>query len=184
MHEEITEAMDFLGRLLESRLGAAAMTLFKNNLSTLLSDRFTNHWDVNEPCRGNAYRAISNFNGQLDPLLILAAQSSSIAPQIILAYLPQDFVLWIDPFTVSYRIGDHSNILNLYKNGKSMNKQRKLPSLSSTPIRISPPPSPAKGTTKIQQHLHTKKDQPQPHVASPPATPPPTNSTQQEVLVH
>ncbi|KAI8063505.1 hypothetical protein BC940DRAFT_307376 [Gongronella butleri] len=187
MHEEITEAIDFVGRLLDTRFPAASMAAFKEKLYCLLSERFVDHWDVTQPTRGNAYRALSNFNSQLDPILIQAAVSARLAPQSIMTHLPQDFIIWIDPLTVSYRIGDHSNVLNLYKNGKSLKQQRtKLQSPSSTPIRISPPPSPAKNSTKVQQNLHTKKEQVQPATTiAPPNTPPPSaTTTQTEVLVH
>ena len=73
--------------------------------------------------------------------------------------LPRDFVLWIDPFSVSYRVGDHGNIMTLFEDRSrgritfkldpnSMPKSPGMsphiipPSRASSAVRISPPPSP------------------------------------------
>ncbi|CAO3645361.1 unnamed protein product [Cunninghamella echinulata] len=105
---------------------------------------------------------------------------------MILAHLPNEFVLWVDPSSVSYRVGDHGNIMNLFTNGKSLKDKRQAfkqsTSTTSTPIRISPPPSPASNDKNVQQQqqkstttttttsplaLHTKKDQQQVASSSP-----------------
>lgn len=71
MHMEITQAADFLGRLLHSKLDQSMLQAFKEQLADLLKQRFVDHWDPQQPYRGNAFRAISNFNGQLDPVLVM-----------------------------------------------------------------------------------------------------------------
>lgn len=69
MHIEIAQAVEFLGRLLQSKVDQDIVTLFKDRLTDLLKVRFEEHWDPQQPYRGNGYRALSNFNGQLDPIL-------------------------------------------------------------------------------------------------------------------
>ncbi|SAM09055.1 hypothetical protein [Absidia glauca] len=163
MHQELTEATNFMGRLLQSKLDPSLITIFTDKLYGLLSERFVDHWDVDCPYRGNAYRAISIFNGQLDPLLALAAQEVSLPPTALLIYLPQEFVLWIDPSSVSYRVGDHGNIMDLYVNGKSLKDRKSIitnAASTSTPIRISPPTSPAAIEKKLQQQHHQQQHQP------------------------
>ncbi|CAO3643409.1 unnamed protein product [Cunninghamella blakesleeana] len=180
----IIEAIDFVGRLLQSKLDPTLIQSFKDKLYTVLIERFVNHWDVSNPYKGNGYRSICNFNGQLYPVFILAANQAGISPTTILVHLPNEFVLWVDPSSVSYRVGDHGNIMNLFTNGKSFQKQtfKTTTSTTSTPIRISPPPSPASSDKNVQQQkqpsssptppssssssssssplaLHTKKDQ-------------------------
>lgn len=71
MQVEIAHAIDFLGRLLHSKLSQDMLKAFKEELSQLLKERFTDHWDPQQPYRGNGFRAISNFNGQLDPVLVI-----------------------------------------------------------------------------------------------------------------
>lgn len=44
-----------------------------------------------------------------------AAISANISANTILTHLPRDFVLWIDPYSVAYRVGDHGNIMTLFE---------------------------------------------------------------------
>ena len=71
MHMEIAQATDFLGRLLHSKLDQAMLHTFKEELAELLKERFVDHWDPQQPYRGKGFRAISNFNCQLDPVLVM-----------------------------------------------------------------------------------------------------------------
>ncbi|KAI9316776.1 hypothetical protein BX666DRAFT_2155395 [Dichotomocladium elegans] len=167
MHMEIAQAADFLGRLLHSKLDQALLEAFKDELTDLLKKRFVNHWDTQQPYRGNAFRAISNFNGQLDPVLVIGKSiNAMVSPDVIHAHLPRDFVLWIDPFSVSYRVGDHGNIMTLFED-RSRGRITVKPTSAaasqvfmaafqtprtSTPIRISPPSSPENRKTK--NHIH------------------------------
>ncbi|KAI7876222.1 BTG-domain-containing protein [Lichtheimia hyalospora FSU 10163] len=158
MHMEITQAADFLGRLLHSKLDQSMLQAFKEQLADLLKQRFVDHWDPQQPYRGNAFRAISNFNGQLDPVLVMAAEKAMIPPASIHAHLPRDFVLWIDPFSVSYRVGDHGNIMTLFEDRSRGRITLKplaasyIQPRTSTPIRISPPNSPE--NRKVKNHIH------------------------------
>ncbi|KAI7866254.1 hypothetical protein BDF14DRAFT_1815877 [Spinellus fusiger] len=173
MHTEITQAVDFLARLLQSKLDQERLVLLKNQLTDLLAHRFVDHWDPLHPYRGNGFRALSNFNGQLDPVLALAANNADIPVTCIDRHLPRDFVLWIDPFSVSYRVGDHGNIMTLFEDrsrGRSPMKTEastRSPKSShtnshplhyiqpraSTPIRISPPSSPD-GLRLTRNYVH------------------------------
>jgi protein Tob/BTG len=69
MHIEIAQAVEFLGRLLQSKVDQDVIARFKEKLTELLKARFEDHWDQQQPYRGNGFRALSNFNGQLDPML-------------------------------------------------------------------------------------------------------------------
>ncbi|ORX97879.1 hypothetical protein K493DRAFT_313889 [Basidiobolus meristosporus CBS 931.73] len=80
-----------------------------------MSDKFSSHWDVDQPFIGNAYRAICNFAGRMDPLLYTAAIHAHVEPSAIEQFLPKDLVLWVDPFSVSYRVGDHGLVRTLYE---------------------------------------------------------------------
>ncbi|GAA5809543.1 hypothetical protein MFLAVUS_002953 [Mucor flavus] len=171
MHIEIAQAVEFLGRLLQSKVDLNVISTFKERLGELLKQRFTDHWDSQQPFRGNGYRAISNFNGELDPIILTACNKSACSSKLIRTHLPRDFVLWIDPYSVSYRVGDHGNIMTLYEDRSRGKVSLKMdpgntgiisPSQSPrlqyiqptfTPIRISPPASPEnKKLTK--PHLH------------------------------
>ncbi|KAI9273073.1 hypothetical protein BDA99DRAFT_499949 [Phascolomyces articulosus] len=191
MHMEIAQAVDFLGRLLQSKFEQNDLLSFKHELTKVLKARFADHWDPQQPTRGNGFRSISNLNSQLDPVLLQAAVKSSVSPSLIYMNLPRDFVLWIDPFSVSYRVGDHGNIMTLFEDRSrgritfklDPNSMPKSPAMSphiipppraSSAVRISPPPSPH----QLQRHAT-----PPPLAASPLskhvkiAKPQPTNTT-------
>ncbi|RUS18153.1 hypothetical protein BC937DRAFT_89099 [Endogone sp. FLAS-F59071] len=112
---EIAQAVEFLGRLLSARVDANTLNSFKQNLTNILHVRFDGHWDTQRPYAGNGYRALSSFNDVLDPVLIEAAKLSKLSPTTLYSCIPRDFVLWIDPYTVSYRVGDHGNIMTLFE---------------------------------------------------------------------
>lgn len=68
---EISCASDFLCRYVA---GASACTpqvieSFKEHISALMQEKYTNHWDPQRPHIGNGYRAITSFGGKVDPLL-------------------------------------------------------------------------------------------------------------------
>jgi hypothetical protein len=115
MHIEIVQAAEFLCRLLQTKLDPDPLTKFKDRLIEVLKSRYADHWDTTQPYRGNAYRAISNFSGVMDSALLEAAQKADIDATLLHSYLPRDFVLWIDPFSVAYRVGDHGNIMTLFE---------------------------------------------------------------------
>ncbi|KAI8139412.1 hypothetical protein BJV82DRAFT_627174 [Fennellomyces sp. T-0311] len=185
MHMEIAQAVDFLGRLLQSKFDQSDLLSFKHELTKVLKARFSDHWDPQHPSRGNGFRSISNLNGQLDPVLLKAAEKSSVSPGLIHLNLPRDFVLWIDPFSVSYRVGDHGNIMTLFEDRSrgritfkldpnTMSKSPMSPHLiapSRTPVRISPPPSPHNlqrnatpplTSSPLAKHVKVAKQQEQP----------------------
>ncbi|ORY94777.1 hypothetical protein BCR43DRAFT_416205, partial [Syncephalastrum racemosum] len=115
MHMEITQAVDFLGRFVQTKMPQDDLSSFKDDLSSELRERFENHWHAHEPMRGSGYRSISNFNGALDPILTKVACRCKVDPSLIHDNLPRDFILWIDPYSVSYRVGDRSNIMTLFE---------------------------------------------------------------------
>ncbi|KAI9288146.1 hypothetical protein BC943DRAFT_317878 [Umbelopsis sp. AD052] len=115
MHIEIVQAAEFLCRLLQTKLDPDPLSKFKDRLIEVLKSRYADHWDTTQPYRGNAYRAISNFSGVMDDALLAAAKNADIDAKLLHSYLPRDFVLWIDPFSVAYRVGDHGNIMTLFE---------------------------------------------------------------------
>ena len=70
--------------------------------------------------QGSARRAITNLQNtsQVDVCLQKAAIQAGILD--IRSLLPADFVLWIDPQSVSYRCGDHGNTFTIYDGSKKV----------------------------------------------------------------
>jgi protein Tob/BTG len=114
---EIKTACQFLTNYISSQVNESQSKLFGLILSTLLHAKYASHWDLKNPSKGNAYRAITIFNERLDSTILSAAQAASI-PNIG-KYLPSELCLWIDPHNVSYKIGDYGNIITLYESPES-----------------------------------------------------------------
>jgi len=116
---EIKIACQFLTNYIAPQVSESQSRLFGLILSTLLHAKYATHWDKRNPIKGNAYRAVTIFNERLDSTILSAAQAANI-PNVG-KYLPNELCLWIDPYSVSYKIGDYGNIISLYDNpqGKS-----------------------------------------------------------------
>ncbi|RKP38532.1 hypothetical protein BJ085DRAFT_1883, partial [Dimargaris cristalligena] len=117
MLTEISYAVDFLGRLIPESAAVPPELRegWKDALTRLLSQRFQAHWNVTNPFAGNAYRAVTTFAGRLDRTLVAAAEEAGLSMHVLATYLPRDLVLWIDPYSVSYRIRDNSAVFALYE---------------------------------------------------------------------
>ncbi|KAF9578499.1 transducer of ERBB2 [Lunasporangiospora selenospora] len=113
---EITCASDFLCRYVAPAASCTPQILeaFKKQIVALMQEKYTNHWDPQRPYYGNGYRAITSFGGQVDPLLCEAAQKSLMPIETLEGHIPKDLVLWVEPFTVSFRVGDHGTINTIY----------------------------------------------------------------------
>ncbi|KAF9347721.1 Protein Tob2, partial [Mortierella sp. NVP85] len=157
---EISCATDFLGRYVAS-CTPQIIDAFKTQVSALMKEKYTNHWDPQRPHYGNGYRAITSFGGMLDPILCEAARRSELPLETLATHIPRDFVLWVEPFSVSFRIGDHGVITTIYDNtpGKTPVKvdplsppQKPLARVSHA-VRISPPPSPPNHTAKVSHAI-------------------------------
>jgi hypothetical protein len=112
-------------------------------LSSILQSRYQGHWDPNYPIFGNAYRSVSRFDNILDPALLETAQSLRLSVDIFFQLLPQNFVVWVDPMSVTYRFGDYGYPSTIWSQKAQVSPY--IPKKSS-PLRISAPP-------KAQQNI-------------------------------
>ncbi|KAJ3187685.1 transducer of ERBB2 [Gaertneriomyces sp. JEL0708] len=76
--------------------------------------KFQGHWDYKKPFRGNAYRALCILCGVVDNLILDSCRAAGIDPSDL--NLPSDLVLWTDPHSVTYRIGDFAPITTVWEN--------------------------------------------------------------------
>ncbi|KAF9178242.1 Protein btg1 [Haplosporangium sp. Z 11] len=160
---EISFASDFLCRFLTASSSCTPQIIddFKKETAALMQEKYTNHWDPQRPHYGNGYRAITSFGGKVDPLLCKAAQKSALPMETLQVVIPKDLVLWVEPFTVSFRVGDYGSINTIYdgSRGKVTMKpdttsfQPKLLSRPSYAARISPPPSPPNQSARVSHAI-------------------------------
>lgn len=81
-------------------------------------EQYKHHWFPDRPCKGSGYRCI-RINHKMDPLVGQAAQRIGLTIQQLYVLLPSELTLWVDPFEVSYRIGEDGSICVLYESNPS-----------------------------------------------------------------
>lgn len=79
-----------------------------------LSDHYKHHWFPEKPFKGSGYRCI-RINHKMDPIISKAATRIGLNLQQLYQLLPSELTLWVDPYEVSYRIGEDGSICVLYE---------------------------------------------------------------------
>uniref|UniRef100_A0A674NT63 Transducer of ERBB2, 2 n=1 Tax=Takifugu rubripes TaxID=31033 RepID=A0A674NT63_TAKRU len=165
MHLEVKVALNFIVSYLYNKLPRRRADLFGEELEKILVSRFVGHWYPEAPLRGSAFRCI-HLGAQRDPVVELAAKRSGLDTEEVRANVPAELSVWIDPFEVSYQIGEKGAVKVLYledppvmgseeAKGLCFNPDAQvfvpignqvapalMPSLSSSPTPLSPPALP------------------------------------------
>ncbi|XP_063811353.1 protein BTG2-like [Pseudophryne corroboree] len=111
---EVTAAVSFLSGLLRSRLSEQQLQGFGGALRDTLTDHYTHHWFPDKPAKGSGYRCI-RINHKIDPIISKVAGRINMSSPHLLSLLPKELTLWVDPYEVSYRIGEDGSICVLYE---------------------------------------------------------------------
>ncbi|XP_075886206.1 protein BTG1 [Nelusetta ayraudi] len=116
MKPEINAAVGFLSRFLrvKGHVNDRQVQTFNQSLQDILSEQYKHHWFPDRPCKGSGYRCI-RINHKMDPLVGQAGQRIGLTIQQLYMLLPSELTLWVDPFEVSYRIGEDGSICVLYE---------------------------------------------------------------------
>ncbi|XP_030633243.1 protein BTG1 [Chanos chanos] len=116
MKTEVSTAANFITRLLRGTglLSEEQLQQFSNSLEEALGEHYQHHWFPNAPCRGSGYRCI-RINHKMDPLIGKAACTIGLTRDQLFSLLPSELTLWVDPYEVSYRIGEDGSICVLYE---------------------------------------------------------------------
>jgi protein Tob/BTG len=117
MRVEISSAVQFLSNLMRGQksLTADQLAAFRQALSSRFTASFTDHWFPDRPLRGNAYRCVRIVNKRMDKLVAAAGADAGLSEAYLLAALPQELSVWIDPDEVSYRIGEDGSVGIIYR---------------------------------------------------------------------
>ncbi|NWR42982.1 B910 protein, partial [Regulus satrapa] len=109
MKDEIAATVFFITKLVkrEDKLSKREMEKFAAKLTTILFEKYKNHWYLENPSRGQAFRCIRiNKQQARDPLLDQACSESAV--DFNLLGLPKEMTLWVDPFQVCCRYGERN----------------------------------------------------------------------------
>ncbi|XP_018410115.1 PREDICTED: maternal B9.15 protein-like [Nanorana parkeri] len=114
MHLEIAAAVDFLMKVfsLKKTLKSEQLDSLGKNLACLLNDRYRGHWHPDKPAQGQAYRCIRINSWQyVDESLLQACTHCGIEYSRL--PLPDEITIWIDPFEVCGRLGEHTDYFTI-----------------------------------------------------------------------
>ncbi|XP_023655504.1 protein BTG1 [Paramormyrops kingsleyae] len=116
MKTEVSAAASFITRLLKTTglLTEEQLEQFSLSLEKALGEHYQHHWFPQTPCRGSGYRCI-RINHEMDPLIAKAASTVGLSQEQLFLLLPSELTMWIDPYEVSYRIGEDGSICVLYE---------------------------------------------------------------------
>ncbi|XP_053123376.1 uncharacterized protein LOC128332743 isoform X3 [Hemicordylus capensis] len=109
MKEEIETGVRFLSRLVkrDEKLDKEQVRRFGECLTTILCERFSDHWYPENPQKGQAYRCIRiNRKQKVDDSLLKACKDCGLDYSKL--SLPREISLWIDPGEVCCRLGENS----------------------------------------------------------------------------
>ncbi|KAL0149778.1 hypothetical protein M9458_054826 [Cirrhinus mrigala] len=128
MIPEVSAAASFVCRLLRSRgrLSDAQLQVFRDCLAQALSEHYQHHWFPDRPQKGSGYRCI-RINHEMDPLIGRAAGRIGLTSGQLFSLLPRELTLWVDPYEVSYRIGEDGSICVLYEAEPPVSSPAPLP---------------------------------------------------------
>ncbi|KAK5856639.1 hypothetical protein PBY51_008222 [Eleginops maclovinus] len=113
MHLEVKVALNFIVSYLYNKLPRRRADLFGEELERILMSRFEGHWYPEAPLRGSAFRCI-HLGAPTDPVVELAAKRSGLDTEEVRANVPAELSVWIDPYEVSYQIGEKGAVKVLY----------------------------------------------------------------------
>ncbi|XP_025782203.1 protein BTG1 [Puma concolor] len=110
----------------------------ENNFFTIKEKKkhYKHHWFPEKPCKGSGYRCI-RINHKMDPLIGQAAQRIGLSSQELFRLLPSELTLWVDPYEVSYRIGEDGSICVLYEASPAGGSTQNSSSVQMVDSRIS-----------------------------------------------
>lgn len=116
MQLELKVALNFIISYLYNKLPRRRADLFGEELERLLRRRYEGHWYPDKPLKGSGFRCV-HIGGVVDPVVELAAKRSGLAVEDVRANVPEELSVWIDPFEVSYQIGEKGTVKVLYVDG-------------------------------------------------------------------
>ncbi|XP_020330409.2 protein Tob1-like isoform X1 [Oncorhynchus kisutch] len=130
MQLEIQVALNFLISYLYNKLPRRRVNIFGEELERQLKKKYDGHWYTDKPYKGSGYRCL-HVGEKVDPVVEQAAKESGLDLDDVRDNLPQDLSVWIDPFEVSYQLGEKGPVKVLYvddnneNNGSELDKEIK-----------------------------------------------------------
>ncbi|KAK7938341.1 hypothetical protein WMY93_001667 [Mugilogobius chulae] len=113
MQLEIQVALNFIISYLYNKLPRRRVNIFGEELERQLKQKYEGHWYPDKPYKGSGFRCI-HVGEKVDPVVEKAAKESGLDIDDVRNNLPQELSVWIDPYEVSYQIGEKGPVKVLY----------------------------------------------------------------------
>jgi hypothetical protein len=117
MRLELESACNFIVHLIrikKQNICESQLSKFNRNILELLKRRYRDHWFPDKPLKGAGYRCIRFNDYAIDPLIVQAGESSGLSKEFLRQNLPNDFIMWVDPLDVSYRIEEYGCTYSIF----------------------------------------------------------------------
>ncbi|XP_044515832.1 protein BTG2-like [Gracilinanus agilis] len=120
MLPEITTVVGFLSNLLRTWgcVSEQRLQVFIRTLQGALTEHYKCHWFPEKPLKDSGYCCIL-INHKMDTIISKVARQIGFSLPQLYHLLPRKLILWVDPYEVSYQIGEDGSICVLYKAGPS-----------------------------------------------------------------
>ncbi|XP_062859411.1 protein Tob1b [Trichomycterus rosablanca] len=127
MQLEIQVALNFIISYLYNKLPRRRVNIFGEELERQLKKKYEGHWYPDKPYKGSGFRCL-HVGEKVDLVVEEAARESGLDIEDVRNNLPQDLSVWIDPFEVSYQIGEQGPVKVLYvddsgENGSELDRE-------------------------------------------------------------
>ncbi|KAJ2774909.1 hypothetical protein IWQ57_000619 [Coemansia nantahalensis] len=120
MQAEVENAANFWIKYLpEGSLAADKREALRQALVDQLLAKYDGHWHMDRTAAGSAYRSISNWRG-LDGVLAAAGSRAAVPLEVLERWLPRDVIVWCDPYSVTYRVGDHGSVYTVFEDKRGL----------------------------------------------------------------
>ena len=114
MEIEFLSAANFLVALVSHKLKRKEQERFGKCLTQIFRRRFRDHWFPDKPYKACGFRALRIREDYFEPIIEQACAWAQISLDSVKKALPSNLTMWIDPYEVTYRIGDSEGISCIY----------------------------------------------------------------------
>ena len=115
MNIEFVSASNFFVYLVSHKFNKKEQERFRECLTRVIRQRFRDHWFPEKPYAACGFRCLHIREDYFAPIIAQACACAQISLDSVKKALPSNMMIWIDPYEVTYRIGDSGVILCLYE---------------------------------------------------------------------
>eukprot|EP00127_Corallochytrium_limacisporum_P006851 Clim_evm66s236 gene=Clim_evmTU66s236 len=121
MQIEIATAANIICGFASNQLDEHTLSFLHRRLSEYLEEKYGMHWYLDDPDQGSAYRSlvccrdnVRSGSSFMDPVIHDVFVSCGLNPADFVGCFPDTMTVWVDPGSVSYKIGQNGSVCEVY----------------------------------------------------------------------